>query len=106
MAGPRASAAVALPAEPLIPAYLNEDAIVFRCPFCRCRIHVHGRSDAAIGTITHRGAHCLPRSPLHGKGITLLIVGEVTATRKLPRWTAEAIAEINRNVVDRKAAAS
>lgn len=85
-----------LPPEPLIPVYAIEDALSFRCPFCR-RLHWHGRAGAAIGDITYRGAHCIRKtSPLFAKGVSLVIVAEVKGSRGVPRWSAEAIVNLNK----------
>lgn len=92
---------IELPPEPLIPVYAIEDALAFRCPFCR-RIHWHGRADATLGEITHRGAHCVRKSsPLRAKGVALLIVGELPSTRALPRWGVAAIVSLNQKVAER-----
>lgn len=87
----------ALPEFPIVPAYGYDGSIVFQCPFCN-RVHWHGSASISVGAVEKRAAHCLPGSPLSGKGYSLLVVGELSSFQVPPRCDAQALADLNAQV--------
>jgi hypothetical protein len=81
--------------DPFIPAFRirkgSSCAVCFRCPSCG-RVHAHGCADGY--PIQPRGSHC-PRPELGWTSYRLIVVGEISSTRMLPRLSVADIRNFN-----------